>query len=155
MFEADDWELDPYAVEVNVFVDEILGVLYTHGGNRSVILSSFNPGICILLSIKLQKYPALFLTDGGKFPVGNNRAGSLQEAVHFAKACCLAGVAVMADPLVLCPRIIQYVKSFGLMCVSHGPWNDDPANAKIQAVQGLDAIIVNRIQLISRSFKTT
>ena len=132
MFEADDWELDPYAVEVNVFVDEILHVLHVYAGNRSVILSSFSPEICILLSIKRQKYPVLFLTDGGKFPVGDNRASSLQEAVHFARAWNLAGVAVMADPLVLCPRLIQYVKSFGLICLSHGPWNDDPVNAKVR-----------------------
>ncbi|KAL9117771.1 MAG: hypothetical protein Q9187_005689 [Circinaria calcarea] len=132
LFEADDWELDPYAVEVNVFVDEILHVLYMYGGGRSVILSSFSPEICILLSVKRQKYSVLFVTDGGKFPVGDNRVSSLQEAVHFAKAWSLAGVAVMADPLVLCPRLIQYVKSFGLMCVSHGSWNDDPANAKVR-----------------------
>ena len=67
IFEADDWELDPYAVEVNVFVDEILHVLYTYGGNRSVILSSFSPEICILLAVKRQKHSVLFLSDVANF----------------------------------------------------------------------------------------
>ncbi|MCJ1384208.1 Glycerophosphocholine phosphodiesterase, partial [Xylographa soralifera] len=130
LFEADDWKMDPYSIELNKFVDTILNTVNNHSANRSIFFSSFSPEICILLSIKQRKYPLFFLNDGGSFPTGDVRASSLQEAVRFAKRWNLAGIVMASEPLVMCPMLISYVRDSGLLCASYGASNDDPKSAK-------------------------
>jgi glycerophosphodiester phosphodiesterase len=116
-----------------MFVDTILDVIALFGGGRNIILSSFTPEICILLALKQKSYPVLFITNAGKRPLSDKekRAGSLQAAVRFAKQWRLAGIVAAADPLVLCPRLIPFVKSQGLICGSYNGLNNDPANVEV------------------------
>ncbi|KAI4093489.1 MAG: hypothetical protein LQ344_002902 [Seirophora lacunosa] len=150
LWEAEDRSMDFFAVELNLFVDTILGMIYCLGGRRSITFSSFSPEICILLSIKQQDYPVLFISKAGSVPTGDVRAGSLQQAMHFAKSWRLAGIVMLSDVFVPCPRLLRYAKSAGLVCGSYGNLNDDPACAKIQAEAGLDAIMVNKVRLITQ-----
>ncbi|KAL9010794.1 MAG: hypothetical protein Q9173_004300 [Seirophora scorigena] len=152
LWEAEDRSMDFFAVELNLFVDTILGMIYRLGGKRSITFSSFSPEICILLSIKQQDYPVLFISKAGSVPTGDVRAGSLQQAIHFAKRWRLAGIVMLSDVFVPCPRLLRYAKSAGLVCGSYGNLNDDPACAKIQAEAGLDAIMVNKVRLITQEF---
>jgi glycerophosphodiester phosphodiesterase len=85
-----------------------------------------------LLSFKQPSIPILFLTDAGISPVSDIRASSLQEAIRFASRWNLLGVVSAADPLVLCPRLVKVVKESGLVCVSYGMLNNDPANVKVR-----------------------
>ncbi|KAI9843807.1 MAG: Glycerophosphocholine phosphodiesterase [Sclerophora amabilis] len=155
LWEAEDWDIPAYAMELNVFVDTILAKIYDLGGHRSITLSSFSPEICILLSIKQQQYPVLFISKAGSVPTGDVRASSPQQAIQFAKSWHLAGIVSLCDPFVMCPRLLQYAKSSGLVCGSYGNMNDDPKcaklSAKIQAEAGLDAIMVNKVRLISET----
>ncbi|KAH0562731.1 hypothetical protein GP486_002608 [Trichoglossum hirsutum] len=151
LFEARDWEMDTYAVELNTFVDAILGKVYSLSGNRAINFSSFSPEICILLSTKQRRYPVLFLNDAGNFPTGDLRASSFQQAVHFAKSWNLSGIDMASEPLVMCPRLVKYARDLGLACSSYGTLNNDPKSAKIQAEAGLDAIIVDSVHLISKT----
>lgn len=131
LWESQDQGWDPIVIEPNVFVDTVLDLVYKHCGNRKITFSSFSPEICILLAAKQQEFPILFLNKAGAVPTGDVRASSTQQAVHFARRWDLNGVVLLSDPLVVCPRLIQHVKSKGLICASYGDLNDDPVNAKV------------------------
>ena len=131
LFESEEQEMDTYAVELNSFVDTVLTKVYDLGKKRNIIFSSFNPDICLLLSLKQPSIPILFLTDAGVCPVGDIRASSLQEAIRFASRWNLLGVVSAAEPLVLCPRLVKVVKESGLVCVSYGTLNNDPEKVKV------------------------
>ena len=165
--ESEEQEMDTYAVELNSFVDTVLTKVYDLGKKRNVIFSSFNPDICLLLSLKQPSVPILFLTDAGMAPVGDLRAGSLQEAIRFASRWNLLGVVSAAEPLVLCPRLVKIVKASGLVCVSYGTLNNDPekvkvssfcllqninelTSAQLQVNEGIDAVIVDSVLAIRK-----
>ncbi|KAI9696338.1 MAG: Glycerophosphocholine phosphodiesterase [Bogoriella megaspora] len=143
LYETEEEEMDTYAVELNSFVDTVLTKVYDLGGKRNIIFSSFNPEMCILLSLKQPSIPILFLTDAGTSPAGDIRAGSLQEAIRFAVRWNLLGVVSAAEPIVQCPRLVKVVKESGLVCVTYGTLNNDPDNVKLQVREGIDAVIVD------------
>ena len=145
LFESEEQEMDSYAVELNSFVDTVLTKVYDLGRKRNIIFSSFHPDICLLLSFKQPSIPILFLTDAGCAPVGDIRASSLQEAIRFASRWKLLGIVSAAEPFVLCPRLIKVVKESGLVCVSYGTLNNDLHNSKLQAQEGIDAVIVDSV----------
>ena len=123
----------PVAIELNTFIDTALDKIYRFGNDRTIILSSFTPEVCMLLAIKQQAYPVMFITNAGKLPMADAelRAGSLQVAVRFAKHWNLSGVVFASETLILCPRLIKYVKRSGLVCASYGLLNNIPENAKV------------------------
>lgn len=129
--EAEDHDMDTYAVELNSFVDTVLTQVYDLGKDRNIIFSSFNPDICLLLSFKQPSIPVLFLTDAGTCPTRDIRATSLQEAIRFASRWNLLGVVSAAEPLVMCPRLVRVVKESGLVCVSYGTLNNDPKHVQV------------------------
>jgi glycerophosphodiester phosphodiesterase len=145
LFETELEGMDSYAVELNSYVDTILRLVYDMNQKRNIIFSSFNPDVCLLLSFKQPSIPVLFLTDAGASEVGDIRASSIQEAVRFAGRWKLLGIVAAADPLVLCPRLIRVVKESGLVCVSYGTLNNDIHNSKLQAQEGIDAVIVDSV----------
>lgn len=114
-------------------MDTTLDKIYRFGAGRPIILSSFTPEICILLSVKQQVYPVMLITNAGKPPVADKelRASSLQAAIRFAKQWNLAGLVLSSETYLLCPRLIKLVKSRGLKCASYGTLNNDPENAKV------------------------
>lgn len=133
LFEAEDWKMDIYGIEINKFIDTILDVAFAHGGSRPMVLACFSPEICILASQKQNKYPVMFLSESGLFPTGDIRASGLQQAVHFAKRWDLQGVIAESNPFVSSPGLIRYVKEKGLACASWGGLNDIPESAKVCA----------------------
>jgi glycerophosphodiester phosphodiesterase len=135
LHEAVNAGVAPVAIELNTFIDIVLDKIYRFGGDRTIILSSFIPEVCILLAIKQQVYPVLFITNAGKRPMTDMemRAGSLQVAVRFAKHWNLFGVVFASETLVLCPRVIEYVRRSGLSCASYGLLNNIPEYAKVSS----------------------
>ncbi|KAK2746343.1 Glycerophosphocholine phosphodiesterase [Myotisia sp. PD_48] len=150
LHESEAEEMDAYGVELNSFVDTVLTKAYDLGEGRNMIFSSFNPDICLLLSFKQPSIPILFLTDSGVSDVGDIRASSLQEAIRFASRWNLLGIVTNAEPLVLCPRLVKVVKESGLVCVSYGAMNNEPANVKVQVNEGIDAVIVDSVLAIRK-----
>jgi len=137
--------MDTYAVELNSFVDTVLTMVYNLGGSRNIIFSSFHPDICLMLSFKQPSIPVLFLTDAGASEVGDIRASSLQEAIRFASRWNLLGIVSACEPFILCPRLIHVVKNSNLVCFSYGTGNNDANNSKLQAQEGIDAVIVDSV----------
>nr|POE72216.1 glycerophosphodiester phosphodiesterase gde1 [Quercus suber] len=150
LFETEDEGMDTYAVELNSFVDTVLKMVYDLGRKRNILFSSFHPDICLLLSFKQPNCPVLFLTDAGASPVGDIRASSLQEAIRFASRWNLLGIVSASEPFVLCPRLIQIVKNSGLVCMSYGTLNNNAHNSKLQAQEGIDAVIVDSVARVRK-----
>ncbi len=109
LWEAEDWEMDTYGVELNTFVDAILDKVYTFGRSRNIIFTSFSPELCILLSHKQQQYPVLFHNESNLFPTGDVRASNLQEAVYFVRQWSLAGVVMPSEPFIISRKLMAYV----------------------------------------------
>jgi glycerophosphodiester phosphodiesterase len=129
--EAQDEEMLASAVEPNVFVDKILKAVFDLAGDRKVVFSSFHPDLCIALVKKQRRYPVLFLSDAGAWPMADRRAQSLQEAVRHVKRWGLAGIVAAAEVFVLCPSLIRKVKREGLLCLSYGTENNDTELVKV------------------------
>ncbi|UNI20271.1 Glycerophosphodiester phosphodiesterase [Purpureocillium takamizusanense] len=154
LHESEEHEMDTYAVELNSFCDTVLSKVYDLAGERHIILSSFNPDICLCLSFKQPSIPILFLTDAGCSPVGDIRASSLQEAIRFASRWNLLGIVSAAEPLINSPRLVKVVKELGLVCVSYGVLNNDPAMVQRQVKEGIDAVIVDSVLAIRKGLTT-
>ncbi|PLB48482.1 ankyrin repeat-containing protein [Aspergillus steynii IBT 23096] len=157
LHEAAEAGVAPVAIEINTFVDKILERVFRSESNtnRDIILSSFTPEVCILLALKQRKYPVMFITNAGKPPMTDleTRASSLQAAVRFAKRWNLAGIVFASETLLMCPRLIAYVKRSGLTCGSYGLLNNIPENAKKQAAAGIDIIMADRVGLVAKALK--
>lgn len=126
LWEAEDRGMELYAMELNFFVDTILTTIFRLCGDRNITLSSFSPEICILLTCKQQTFPILFISKAGSVPTGDVRASSLQGAIEFAKAWNLAGIVMLSDAFMMCPRLLTYAKDSGLVVGSYGNLNDEP-----------------------------
>ncbi|KAM7200917.1 Glycerophosphoryl diester phosphodiesterase family domain containing protein [Rhypophila sp. PSN 637] len=150
LHESEEQEMDTYAVELNSFCDTVLTKVYDMAGDRHIIFSSFNPDICLCLSFKQPNIPIMFLTDAGSCPVGDIRASSLQEAIRFASRWNLLGIVSFAEPFVNSPRLVKVVKQSGLVCVSYGTMNNDPAMVRKQVKEGIDAVIVDSVLAIRK-----
>ncbi|GKZ31573.1 hypothetical protein AbraIFM66950_000146 [Aspergillus brasiliensis] len=155
LHEATEAGVAPIAIEINTFVDKILEKIFTLGHGRSIILSSFTPEICILLALKQQTYPVLYITNAGKPPVTDKekRAGSLQAAMRFARRWNLNGIVLASETLVICPRLIGYVQRSRLVCGSYGPLNNIPENAQLQRDAGISILITDRVGLITQALQ--
>jgi len=142
------------AIELNTFVDVALSTLHQHAGSRRpIILSSFTPEVCILLSLKQKAYPVFFITNAGKAPMIDfeRRAASVQVAARFARRWNLAGVVFSCEALLLAPRLVRYVKNRGLVCASYGTPNNVPENVRKQVEAGVDVIIADRVRLVAET----
>lgn len=161
----------PVAIDINTFVDTALAKIEKLAGDRSIILSSFTPEVCILLSMKQSTYPVMFITNAGKVPMADRdlRAASLQMAMKFARNWNLDGLVLACETFLYCPRLIQFVRNAGLVCASYGLLNNDPVNARVsqisfvlwlrnyvtncllqkQADAGIDIIVADRVKLIA------
>ncbi|KAI0427179.1 Glycerophosphoryl diester phosphodiesterase family-domain-containing protein [Xylaria sp. FL1042] len=157
LHEARDAGVAPIALEINLFVDTVLEQLHRFADKRAIILSSFTPEICILLSIKQKAYPILFITNAGKLPTNDfeRRVASVQAGVQFAKTWGLAGLCLASEPLMLCPELIGDIKRSGLICASYGPQNSIPGNVLVQRNSGLDMIMVDNVALIAKSLQVS
>lgn len=123
--ETVEWNMDPFFIEANFFTDTILLCLSKHISTRAVLLSTFNPDICILLARKQARWPIFFCTDSGNSQQTDVRAQNLQEAVRFAKKWELDGVVLASEPFVLAPQLVGFVKGKGLVCATYGELNDE------------------------------
>lgn len=128
--------------------------MYDYADGRDVILSTFHPEICIMLALKQSSFPVMFLTEGGNSKLMDVRATSLQEAIRLAKRWDLLGIVSEAVPLVQCPRLVNVIKESGLMCMTYGSLNNDPALAKMLTQAGVDAVIADHVPAVRRSLNS-
>jgi glycerophosphodiester phosphodiesterase len=133
LYEAADFQMDIFAMELNKFLDSILDIVYEYARGRSLFFTSFSPEVCMLLATKQTTYPILFLNDSSNWPTGDSRALSTQTAVHFARRWGLQGVVMASEPFVAAPKLASFIRGKGLYSSSYGAQNDDPEMAKVRA----------------------
>lgn len=148
--EAESEDMGTVVLELGHWVDTVLKVVFDNANGRDIIFSSFNPNVCVMLSLKQPSIPILFLTEAGTTPMADIRATSLQNAIRFAKKWNLLGIVSAAQPIVKAPRLAQVVKSSGLVCVTYGVENNDPDNARIEMDAGVDAVIVDSVLAVRK-----
>ncbi|KAG5465566.1 hypothetical protein CUR178_00271 [Leishmania enriettii] len=91
------------AFEVNGFVDAILRVVFEFADDgRDIIFSSFDPNVCLALSLKQSRYDVFFLSDTKEMrDLKDYRSFYVEGAIQFATAQHLVGVSVNAGTLLL------------------------------------------------------
>jgi CDK inhibitor PHO81 len=108
-------------VNVNTFVDAILGVVFEHQRNlrgqapdmmRSIVFSSYNPTVCTALNWKQPNFPVFLCNDLGRegaenIPAGvvssGRRTTSIKEAVRIAQSNNFMGLMCCSRLLVRFP----------------------------------------------------
>ncbi|KAL6945014.1 hypothetical protein ACO0QE_002457 [Hanseniaspora vineae] len=148
--EATKEDMSQIAIEMNHWIDTVLQTVYAHCGKRDIIFSSFNPDVCIMLSLKQPHFPVLYLTEAGSTVMTDSRALSLQSAVRFARTWNLLGIVSAAQPIVEAPRLAHIVKSSGLVLFTYGVLNNDPAIARREILAGVDAVIVDSVLAVRK-----
>jgi len=139
--------------ERNLFVDSILKVIFNCAGNRVIILSSFEPDICLLCALKQPKFPVFFLTNAGTATFRDPRCNSLEAAVKFAKTYHLLGIVSECAPFIENTDLIQQVKHEGLVLLTWGDQNNNPKYAKLQQEKGVFGIISDSVCRIKKTNK--
>ncbi|KAG5464090.1 hypothetical protein LSCM1_00270 [Leishmania martiniquensis] len=89
------------AFEVNGFVDAILRVVFEFAdGGRDIIFSSFDPNVCLALSLKQSRYDVFFLSDTKEMrDLKDYRSFYVEGAIQFATAQHLSGISMNAGTL--------------------------------------------------------
>jgi glycerophosphoryl diester phosphodiesterase len=89
------------AFEVNGFVDAILRLVFEFAEDgREITFSSFDPNICLALSLKQSRYDVFFLSDTKELrDLKDYRSFYIEGAIQFANAQHLAGISMNAATL--------------------------------------------------------
>ncbi|KAI1710854.1 glycerophosphoryl diester phosphodiesterase family domain-containing protein [Ditylenchus destructor] len=111
--------------ERNEYVDIIVADVLNYGGERRIVFSSFDPDICLSLSVKQNKYPVLFLVVGETsryVPFQDARTQNSLTAVNFAMCSQILGANFHSEDLLRDPSPVARAKEFGLISFV---WGDD------------------------------
>uniref|UniRef100_A0A0N4ZMM3 Glycerophosphocholine phosphodiesterase GPCPD1 n=1 Tax=Parastrongyloides trichosuri TaxID=131310 RepID=A0A0N4ZMM3_PARTI len=135
--------------ERNEFVDIILTDVLTYAGNRRIVFSSFDPDTCLMISLKQNKYPVLFLSVGNdtKYMVyKDERTHSSMNAVHFIAGTNLLGVNFHSEDVLKDQSSIEAAKKYGLVIFVWGDELNDKKHVEyFKKVLKVDGIIYDRI----------
>lgn len=88
-------EMDRINKNPNLYLDCILDVVLTKAGSRRVVFSCFDPDICVMLRLKQNIYPVMFLSQGiteRYAPFHDPRCDTIETAVFHANSNGLLGI---------------------------------------------------------------
>ncbi|RSL67832.1 Ankyrin repeat protein nuc-2 [Fusarium sp. AF-6] len=123
------------ALDVNVFVDSILNIVFDHARAqraqapdvvRSIVFSSYNPRLCTALNWKQPNFPVFLCNDlGREETTGANgtaitsgrRSASIKEVVRIAQSNNFMGLICYSRLLDMVPALVDAIKSHGLALV--------------------------------------
>jgi len=152
--------------ERNVYADAVLKCVFNAMQNpqlasRKIMLISFDPDLCVLLSQKQPRFPVLFLLClGHGIPVGEGdeeiegydpRCQSLEVATRFAKSVRLQGVICDAASVLSAPEYyVSTTHEASLLLMTYGADNMDAQKRQIQKAAGVDSLIMDNVVHINR-----
>lgn len=146
--------------EINDFVDRIIDVVSAHAGNRKVVLESFDADLVILLRLKQDRFPVIFLTQGMTDRYERYvdlRARSVRNGIYFAQAFDLAGIDIILDYYLESGKeLVQFVKSHNLVARAWGDFGEEPEKLCALEKTGLQCITYDKVDLLrkaARAFK--
>ncbi|GKU00832.1 hypothetical protein FLAG1_01460 [Fusarium langsethiae] len=150
------------ALDVNVFVDSILNIVFEHARKqraqspdvvRSVVFSSYSPRLCTALNWKQPNFPVFLCNDlGREETLGGNdmalssgrRSASIKEVVRIAQSNNFMGLICYSPLLDMVPALVDAIKSHGLALVtdksSDSP-NASPMTPFPRPPKGVDGVL--------------
>ncbi|KAG5787178.1 hypothetical protein H9Q69_013751 [Fusarium xylarioides] len=118
------------ALDVNVFVDSILNIVFEHARTqraqapdvvRSIVFSSFSPRLCTALNWKQPNFPVFLCNDLGREETAGpsgRRSTSIKEVVRIAQSNNFMGLICYSRLLDMVPALVDAIKSHGLALVT-------------------------------------
>lgn len=152
--------------ERNEYADAVLKSVFDAMQNpqlatRKIMLISFDPDLCVLLSQKQPRFPVFFLLClNHGIPIGDGddeiegydpRCQTLETAAIFARNVRLQGLicdasSVLSDP----SRYVSTVHEASLLLMTYGAENMDEEKRAIQKASGVDSLIMDNMVHINR-----
>lgn len=122
-------------------IDEYLAVCPSRA--QSLVLSSFDPDVCIALRERQCALPVFFLTTGGSDPHADPRRTSVRAAIDLALENRLEGIVVETAVLKVQEHLLKVARAQGLKVMTYGLGNDDAEWVKRQSELGVHGAIVD------------
>jgi glycerophosphoryl diester phosphodiesterase len=152
--------------ERNLYADAVLTSVFNAMQNpqiasRKIMLISFDPDLCVLLSQKQPRFPVLFLLClSHGIPVGEGddeiegydpRCQSLEIAAKFAQNVRLQGLICDASSVLSAPQsYVTTAHEASLLLMTYGTENMDAEKRAIQKSAGVDSLIVDNVVHINK-----
>lgn len=135
-------------VDVNENLDHILRVVFAHAGPRKIVFSSFDPDTCILLKLKQNKYPVMFLHQGQTnlyTRYKDPRASTFEMGINFALSEHLLGLALHTEVLLRDVSLLDRCFSHKMVVFVWGDDNNNPNTIRQMRNLKVDGVIYDRI----------
>ncbi|NP_001169348.1 Glycerophosphodiester phosphodiesterase GDPD1, chloroplastic-like [Zea mays] len=130
----------------------VLKVVFEHANDRPIIFSSFQPDAAQLIRKLQDKYPVLFLTNGGTQVYADPRRNSLEEAVKLCVAGGLQGIVSEVRAILRQPSAVAKIKEANkLSLMTYGQLNNVAEVVYVQHLMGVDGVIVDLVQEIAEA----
>uniref|UniRef100_A0A6G1SJJ5 Glycerophosphocholine phosphodiesterase GPCPD1 n=1 Tax=Aceria tosichella TaxID=561515 RepID=A0A6G1SJJ5_9ACAR len=140
--------------EINDFVDRIIRVVEEHARERRIILESFDADLVIMLRLKQNRFPVVFLTQGMTDRYEryvDTRARSVWNGIYFAQAFDLAGIDMIADYyLTLGKTLVDFIKDHNLVARAWGHMGDTNEILDMLKALDLQCVTYDRIDQIKQ-----
>lgn len=146
-------EQDNY-FDKNTTMDILLKEILEHAGSRQIVMSTFDPDSCVLLRLKQNRYPVLFLSQGQTTRwkgYKDLRSRTLPIGRNFVIAEELAGLAVESGELLKNLPYISDVRGDGLLLYSWGRDNESPEVRRLLEKNGVHGIVYDGISDLGSS----
>lgn len=129
----------------------ILQEVNEYAKDRPVIFSSFQPDAARLIRKLQSTYPVFFLTNGGSEIYTDIRRNSLDEAIKVCLEGGLQGIVSEVRAIFRNPGVVPRIKESKLSLMSYGQFNNVPEVVYMQHLMGVDGVIVDLIQEITKA----
>ncbi|CAH8828700.1 unnamed protein product [Trichobilharzia szidati] len=146
-----------YFSKINRFCDKILDTIWLNAGRRYVILSSFNPDICLALRLKQSFLPVLFISRGG-IPCDNShrtdpRHHNIFSVMNWAVIMNFSGIVTVGKHFdstncvdKMPPKsLTDFLNSKQLSCFVYGDGVSEMEFFRKASQFGLTGVIVDRL----------
>jgi len=136
---------------LETMIRRTLKVASVHGAGRRIVLTSFDPDACIVARKMQTTYPVMMLTNSGVVMYADRRRNSVAAAVKVAVENGLHGISADSTPLMANSGILlRSIKDAGLFLMTWGAANNCMAHVEAQGAAGVDACIVDNVDVIAR-----
>ncbi|KAK8673400.1 hypothetical protein V6N13_111738 [Hibiscus sabdariffa] len=129
----------------------ILQVVFEFARDRPIIFSTFQPDAAQLVRKLQNSYPVYFLTEGGTKTYYDVRRNSLAEAMKVCLEGGLQGIVSEIKGVFTDPGAVPKIKDSNLSLLTYGKLNNVPEAVYMQYLMGIDGVIVDFVEEISRT----
>eukprot|EP01117_Protostelium_nocturnum_P014483 TRINITY_DN5511_c0_g1_i1.p1 TRINITY_DN5511_c0_g1~~TRINITY_DN5511_c0_g1_i1.p1 ORF type:complete len:659 (+),score=270.40 TRINITY_DN5511_c0_g1_i1:117-2093(+) len=136
--------------ERNEYINAILSVIFEWADGRKILISSFDPDVCLLCAVKQTRFPVFFLTEGGTAITKDSRKNSVEAAIQFARSSRLFGIVSDSTPILENPSLVKLAHEAGLLIFTYGHLNTDIANVRKQEKEGVDSVICDNVTKVKK-----